>query len=210
MMELLEKFFNLISKTPDWVYLYLVPALILGAAVGFVFAPRRRWYFCVAAVCTAGGFLMAFTKNKTLSVLYFIVVVAYCALLSLLFLIPRLQKRQKDVKKSRLDALYDKFHEELTEKSYAPRAAMPPKVCCFERGTEAGATAGEYGMNLSYADALLTKLRSKNLSAGDRLEAEELSRRLDFYRDKPLSEAERNTLNDCLAAILKLTAKYQL
>ena len=209
-MELLEKFFNLISKTPDWAYLYFVPALILSAAVGFVFSPQRRWYFCVAAVCTAAGFLMAFAKDKTLSVLYLIAAVVFCALLSLLFLIPRPQKRQNGVKQSRLDALYDKFHEELNEKSYAPRAAMPPKVCCFERGAEAGATAGEYGMNLSYADALLTKLRSKNLSAGDRLETEELGRRLDFYRDKPLTDAERNTLNDCLAAILKLTAKYQL
>lgn len=65
-------------------------------------------------------------------------------------------------------------------------------------------------MSFSYADSLLEKLRAKNLNAGDRLEAEEILRRLDCYRNKPLNEEERESLNDCLASVLKLTAKYQL
>ncbi len=88
---------------------------------------------------------------------------------------------------------------------------MPPEVCCFEREGEGGATtAKEYGVSLSYADTLLKKLRSKKLKAGDRLETEEFLRRLDCYREKPLDDGERSSLNDCLASILKLTAKYQL
>ena len=153
---------------------------------------------------------MAYAGARQLSVVYLCAMVALSALLSLLFLIPRPRNGKKCVKQSRVDALYERFHEELNEKSYAPRTAMPPKVCCFERDAEDSATVGESGMSLGYADTLLNKLRSKDLSAGDRLEIEELSRRLDFYRDKPLTQDERNTLNDCLAAILKLTAKYQL
>ncbi len=87
---------------------------------------------------------------------------------------------------------------------------MPPKVCCFNQEPEGGVTAQEYGVSLSYADTLLKKLRSKKLKAGDRLETEELLRRLDCYREKPLDVGERSSLNDCLASILKLTAKYQL
>ena len=209
-MELIQEFATLLKETPDWVFCYLLPALLLVAAVGFIFAPKRRWYFCAASVPAAAGSLMVYAKSGALAVVYLGTVVVFCALLSLLFLIPRPKKREKRVKKSREERLLEKFREELSEKAYAPRSAMPPKVCCFERDREPGATAGEYGVSLSYAVSLLEKLRAKKLNAGDRLETEELSRRLDYYREKPLTEVERNTLNDCLASILKLTAKYQL
>ena len=209
-MDLILKIANLLAKTPDWVLLYIVPALILAAAVGFVFAPKRGWYCCPVIVVIATGFIIAYSKDAALAFIYLGILVALGALLSLLFLSPRPKRREGKGRKSRVDELYEKFHEELSEKPYMPRAAMPPKVCCFEKDAQAGATAGEYGMSLTYADSLLAKLRSKELSAGDRLEAEELARRLDCYRDKPLTESERDTLNDCLASILKLTAKYQL
>ena len=209
-MELLEKLFDLIAKTPDWVCLYLFPALLLAAAVGFIFAPQRRWYYCVAAPVSAAGTFIMYAKSKTVAVLYLGLAIALCGLLSLLFLIPASKRAEKNLKQSRMDAMYEKFHEELSEKSYAPRAAMPPKVCCFERDAKEGVRAEESGMSFGYADALLNKLRAKELSAGDRLEIEELSHRLDYYRSKPLTEAERSTLNDCLATILKFTAKYQL
>ena len=209
-MDLILKIANLLAKTPDWVLLYIVPALILVAAVGFIFAPKRGWYCCPATVVIAAGFIIACSKDTSLAFIYLGGLVALGALFALLFLIPCPKRREGKVRKSRVDELYEKFHEELSEKPYMPRSAMPPKVCCFEKDTQAGTTAGEYGMSLTYADSLIAKLRSKELSAGDRLEAEELSRRLDCYRNKPLTEAERDTLNDCLASILKLTAKYQL
>lgn len=186
--------------------LYLIPALIAVSAAAFVFAPKRRWYFCPAAILVAAGFLLAYAKNSALAFVYLGLAVALVALLSLLFFIPHLQNKE-GVKQSRIDAMYDKFHVELSEKPYAPQESMPPKVCHFDTGA---ATAAESGVSLAYADSLLDKLSAKNLSAGDRLEAEELSRRLALYRDKPLTDSERATLNDCLASILKLTAKYQL
>ena len=210
-MDLILKISNLLKNTPDWVILYALPALLLAAAVGFIFVPKRRWYYCPATVVIAAGFVIAYAKDAALAFLYLGILVALCAVLSLLFLIPRPKRQAGRAKKSRVDELYEKFHEELSEMPYLPRrAAMPPKECCFEKDAEAGATAGEWGMNLNYADSLLAKLNTKELSAGDRLEAEELSRRLDCYRDKPLTEAEHDTLNDCLSSILKLTAKYQL
>lgn len=206
-MKILQKIVELLSKTPDWVFLYLLPALVLVVAVGLVFAKKRRWYLCPATVLTAAGFMIVYAKYTVYGFIYLSVLVVLCSLCSLLFLIPRPQKREKGLKKSRLDAMYEKFHEELSETPYTPRSAMPPKECCFDRGES---TAKECGVSLSYADSLLEKLRMKDLSAGDRLETEELSRRLDLYRDVPLDEAQRNSLNDCLASILKLTAKYQL
>ena len=208
-MELIQKFADLLIKAPDWVFLFCVPALILLEAVGFIFAPKRRWYFLAASVPVSAGFLLAYAKSAPLAVFYLGAVLVFSALCTLLFLIPRPKKREKREKKSREERLLEKFREELSEKG-SLRPAMPPKVCCFEEDSGAGATAGEYGMSLSYAVSLLEKLRSKKLAAGDRLQTEELHRRLDYYREKPLTEGERNSLNDCLASILKLTAKYQL
>ena len=196
---------------PDWAFLYLVPALVLGFAVGFIFLKQRRWFFVADGVLGAAGFLFAFAKNSALAFIYLGLFAVLTSLLSLLFLIPAPKKREKGKRgQSREEKIYAKFHEELSEKPYKPRSAMPPKVCCFGGEEEGGATARECGMSFSYADSLLEKLRAKNLNAGDRLEAEEILRRLDCYRNKPLNEEERESLNDCLASVLKLTAKYQL
>ena len=63
---------------------------------------------------------------------------------------------------------------------------------------------------LSHALALLEKLRKQKLTAADRLETDVLGRSVRALRGRALTEAEKNTLNDCLASVLKLTAKYQL
>ena len=208
-MEILQKILSLLSESPDWAFLCLVPALTAAFAILFVFLSARKWFFVPAVVLGAAGFLLAFAKDKNGAFVYLGLYAVFAALLSLLFLIPRPKKRNSRVKKSREDKMYEKFREELSEKPYKVRSAMPQKVCCFET-QEREATAEEYGMRLSYADTLLQKLRAKKLGAGDRLETEELARRLDCYRQKPLNEDERNALNDCLSSVLKLTAKYQL
>ncbi len=208
-MEILQKILFYLSESPDWTFLYLAPALLAATAVLFVFLSARKWFFVPATVLGAAGSLLAFAKDRSAAVVYFILFAALAALLSLLFLIPHPKKRTGRIKKSREDKMFEKFHEELSEKPYSSRSAMPQKICCFETG-ERNATAEEYGMRLSYADTLLEKLRAKKLGAGDRLETEEIARRLDCYRQKPLNEDERNSLNDCLSSVLKLTAKYQL
>ena len=63
---------------------------------------------------------------------------------------------------------------------------------------------------LTYALSLLGKLRQGELSATDRLEADMLGRTLSVMQGRLLTVEEKNTLNDCLASVLKLTAKYKL
>lgn len=210
-MNILQTLTDYFTLVPEWAFLYLVPALAAAFAVAFIFLRQRRWFFVADGVLGAAGFLSVFVRNGALAFVYLGLFTAFSALLSLFFLIPAPKKREKGNKgQSRREKIYAKFHEELSEKPYKPRSAMPPKVCCFEREEEDGATAQECGMSFSYADGLLEKLRAKDLNAGDRLEAEEILRRLDSYRNKKLNGEERDSLNDCLASVLKLTAKYQL
>ena len=68
----------------------------------------------------------------------------------------------------------------------------------------------ESSMRLSHATDLLEQLTKSELSASDRLEADALAHTLEGYRDKELTFEEMRSLNDCLATILKLTAKYKL
>lgn len=208
-MDILQIVLDYVSRVPEWAFLYAVPAVIAASAIAFIFTSGRRWFFVVAALSGSAGFLAVYAKSVPLSLVYLGMLVAFTAVLSLLFFIPAPKRKGKS--KMREERLFEKFHEELSEKSYRKNVSMPPKVCCFEREENGGAaTAKEYGVSLSYADTLLKKLRSKKLKAGDRLETEELLRRLDCYREKPLDDGERSSLNDCLASILKLTAKYQL
>lgn len=75
---------------------------------------------------------------------------------------------------------------------------------------------GEYGMEdgklrLDHVRKMLLKLKTAELSPGDRLEAEGISRLITLYATKDLlSPKEVRDLNDCLAAVLKMTAKYAL
>lgn len=64
---------------------------------------------------------------------------------------------------------------------------------------------------LSHAWKLLSRLREKPLSAADRLTAAELAAFVSAYREKPaLTRSDLHALNDALAGILKLSAKYSV
>ena len=66
-------------------------------------------------------------------------------------------------------------------------------------------------LRLNHVRDMLTKLKAAPLSAGDRLETEEISRLITLYAMKErLTAKEIRDLNDCLSAILKMTAKYSL
>ena len=66
-------------------------------------------------------------------------------------------------------------------------------------------------LRLNHVRDMLTKLKAAPLSAGDRLETEEISRLITLYATKErLTAKEIRDLNDCLSAILKMTAKYSL
>lgn len=69
----------------------------------------------------------------------------------------------------------------------------------------------ESRLRLNHVRGLLTKLKAAPLSPGDRLEIEGISRLITLYATKNLLSAkEIRDLNDCLSAVLKMTAKYAL
>ena len=87
-----------------------------------------------------------------------------------------------------------------------PAEGMPAKVlCCEERETE-----GEKDVRLGHIIGVMERLKQLPLSPGDRLEAEKAQQLLTAYRAKrTLCAKEAETLNDILAALLKMMAKYQ-
>jgi len=205
-MEIFGKFMEWLACVPDWVPLVLFPALVLVLAVLLTVFGARKAYVPVSAVLAGAGFAILCASDIAKALCYLGIFVAVIAALSLLFFIPA-RKFHKKPKKSKADEMYEKFHEELTEKPFRTEQNCPPKVCCFEEQTE---HAEESGAQLAYADTLIQKLRAEKLTPADRLEAEELARTLERFRGKPLTEAERGSLNDCLASVLKMTAKYKL
>lgn len=87
----------------------------------------------------------------------------------------------------------------------APPAAAPPQPA------REGSVVVERDVRLGHIFSALERLRDLPLSAGDRLEAQKTEELLTVYRAKgALSAAEAETLNDILAALLKMMAKYRL
>ena len=91
-----------------------------------------------------------------------------------------------------------------------PAAAMPPPPAPPQPARE-GSVVVERDVRLGHIFSALERLRDLPLSAGDRLEAQKTEELLTVYRAKgALSAAEADTLNDILAALLKMMAKYRL
>ena len=93
-----------------------------------------------------------------------------------------------------------------------PPAPLPPAedkprfVRCFPQDGEV--VVGE-DVRLGHIFSVLEKLRSLPLSAGDRLESEKYFDLLTVYRTKGnLCAEEARSLNDILASLLKMLAKY--
>lgn len=90
-----------------------------------------------------------------------------------------------------------------------PAEGMPAKVLCCE-GQEERETEVEKDVRLGHIFGVLERLKQLPLSPGDRLEAEKAQQLLAAYRAKrTLCAKEAETLNDILAALLKMMAKYQ-
>lgn len=203
-MDILYEIMQFAARAPEWVALAVCPGLILLSALIFTLAGGRKAYpFVAAALCGVQFSLLSVWEEG--SALFCLgLSVAASALFSLLFLIPRPRRKKKE---DRAEQIYRKFREELSEPA---EGAHPPKVCCFEEPPAERVSPEESGMRLSHADSLLAKLRTVKLSAGDRLEADSLARTLDAYRGRALTSEELRALNDCLATVLRLTAKYKL
>lgn len=210
-MEIFHQMIEAIGKTvPAWIPLICVPAMLaLVAIVLTLFGGRKLYLYFVAVLGGVGFFLIAcidFAYGLSSSFIFLGLYLVLAALLRLLFLIPCPLANRKKEAKAREEKIYRKFHESLTEQAavLGQRALPPPAEY------RPYATAEAYGAHLTHAQTLLGQLKRMELTPTDRLEVDALSRSVDALSGKPLSEEEQNVLNDCLAAVLKLTAKYKL
>ena len=197
-MDIFLKVLAALRAVPDWVYLLLLPALLLPLAVGLFFLRRPKIYAQLAAMLGLCGTACAASEGQEAAI-------AYIALFSLLAILLQPRILPADKRKKRAERIYREFHEELNAPEGKAEAPLPPKVCCFETPP-----ATEDDIQLDHVTALIQKLKKEKLTASDRLELEALCRTVDGCKNRALTDAERDTLNDCLASVLRMTAKYKL
>ena len=195
-----------LAAVPAWIPLLLYPAVLIVYTVLVLVLGGRKTYPYVAVALGAAAFTLLCCKSFSGEAFVFLgLYSALAAVLKLFFFIPPV-KRKRRPRVSKDERIYQKFHAELAEK---PARQGPPKICRFEE-PEPVVSAQECGRQRRYADELLSRLKKASLNASDRLEAEVIGRSLGAYRSKKLTEEEIRALNDCLASLLKLTAKYKL
>ena len=123
--------------------------------------------------------------------------------------LPRaLAAARQRLRKKRGAALAAKQEEEEAEPSPlpAPPSPYPPKVRCFEGGVQV-----ERDVRLGHISQALRRLQGAPLTAGDRLEAQAAQQLLSVYEGKGvLRSEEAESLNDVMASLLKMMARYDL
>ncbi len=199
-MDVFSQIISTLACLPDWLSLLLSPVLLVVAAIALAALRWRKYYFPAAItlgavgcvlVCCEGGGSVTFVWGG----LYALFALFVRGVYSIPFRKLKLKRRGID-----LDALRAPLQS-------APLASGIPKITCYEPQR---LNVEESGLKLSHARELLAKLKGYPLSAADRLETDVVSRRMELYAQKSLTAEEQNSLNDCLATVLRLTAKYSL
>ena len=201
------------------------PWIIVGAGLALLLADffialraKKEGVFVALALltgslCSLPVYLsLRFTYNDT--VVFGLLLIAVEALFYL-FLLLVLKKKEKD----RLR------REKKLQESRQAMFTLPDRENTFVRDRlntslqaagEEKSAGEEYDLEesklrLNHVREMLAKLKSAPLSPGDRLETEGISRLITLYATKNLLSAkEIRDLNDCLSAVLKMTAKYAL
>lgn len=196
-MNMFLKFVESCAALPDLVVLLVCPALLLIAGILLAVFGGKKLYPIFSAILVGAGAFLVICKDATVGLAYLALFVVFAGLVSLLFLIPFGRKEKKA----------DQTQAELYEKFALP-LELPEEEATFEE--EERFDREESGLRLEHTQNLLEQLKKSELTASDRLEADALSRTLEGYRDRELTADEMRALNDCLATVLKLTAKYKL
>lgn len=185
-------------------------ALLVAAAIGYR-TQNTGVYLGIAALIGGGACIAALTQTLTgragaLLAASFAVFggATYVVLWGVLTIKQRILLRRKEREEIRRKL---KFTLPERENSFV-QARLNTTLQVNE-----GAPAEEEteALPLSHAWKLLSRLREKQLSAADRLTAAELAAFVSAYREKPtLTRSDLHALNDALAGILKLSAKYSV
>lgn len=191
-MNIFETLLSLAKSVPDLVKIVACPAALLLVGLLFAILHWKKAYVPAALALGAVGFFLMRAGGRY-ETEWLACYVLFAVLVSLLFLIPFPAGRHE---KDRSDELYEKFHTPLE----VPEDPEPQP---------AEGDAEECKLRLAHAKSLVGRLLQSDLSAGDRLEADAVAKTLDAYGEE-LDGSEARSLNDCLATVLKLTAKYKL
>ena len=193
----IREFLELVAQLPGWLLYFGAPALLVLAGIVLVLVRAERAYPPVALLLGAVGLVLVagIAESSSDFVVWAALYAAVAALVRFLFFIPAPKKKQKQ---DRSEEIYETFHVGLDEEMPAGEE-LPPAL-----------SAEEGELQLSHVDSLIAKLKAAELGAADRLELDAVVRALDLYRGRALTAAEQRALNDCLSAVLKLSAKYSL
>ena len=193
----ISEFLELVAQLPGWLLYFGAPALLVLAGIVLVLVRAERAYPPVALLLGAAGLVLVagIAESSSDFVVWAALYAAVAALVRFLFFIPAPKKKQKQ---DRSEEIYETFHVGLDEEMPAGEE-LPPAL-----------SAEEGELQLAHVDSLIAKLKAAELDAADRLELDAVVRALDLYRGRALTAAEQRALNDCLSAVLKLSAKYSL
>ena len=193
----IREFLELVAQLPGWLLYFGAPALLVLAGIVLVLVRAERAYPPVALLLGAAGLVLVagIAESSSDFVVWAALYAAVAALVRFLFFIPAPKKKQKQ---DRSEEIYETFHVGLDEEMPAEEE-LPPAL-----------SAEEGELQLAHVDSLIAKLKAAELDAADRLELDAVVRALDLYRGRALTAAEQRALNDCLSAVLKLSAKYSL
>ena len=193
-----------LAAVPVFVPVLILPCCMLCAALVCRLMRRGRLYAPIAACLAAAGTALFSCTGSAEETLFLAACYALEGALLRCVRFVHLPKGKKGRGERRAAALYEKFARGAQLQS-APAAPVPPKVCCVEE-EPSSLPPPEPG----YALHLAERLQKEKLSATDRLETDVLCRTIRGLCGRQLSEGEARTLNDCLASVLRLTAKYKL
>lgn len=193
----IREFLELVAQLPGWLLYFGAPALLVLAGIVLVLVRAERAYPPVALLLGAAGLVLVagIAESSSDFVVWAALYAAVAALVRFLFFIPAPKKKQKQ---DRSEEIYETFHVGLDEEMPAEEE-LPPAL-----------SAEEGELQLAHVDSLIAKLKAAELDAADRLELDAVVRALDLYRGRALTAAEQRALNDCLSAVLKLSAKYSI
>ncbi len=188
-----SEFIGEVARLEEWLVLLAAPVLLFVVSLVLAIVHAKRAYLPVAAAFGgAGAFLVNAAADMKVLVAWLCLYLIWCVLVRLLFLIPFRKKAKGEAD------LYERFHVplELPEEREAaegePLAAENAALC------------------LDHVNALLEELKKRDLNPADRLEADAIARTLEGYGSGPLTAEQFAVVNDSLAFVLKLTAKYKL
>lgn len=232
--EILEKIADAAEKAGGgfhdaWALLLLIApfALFIGYVIVYFSNKNARGKgkaaflaFCdVCVFAFAGLAVCAFAPSDAVrAVIYIGVALSEKAVLLVLYgalsLFPKNRPVPKERKQRLPEGEYIDMSDEFPPAAAAFKTPEPKKVRCFtdpEFTLNDDCEAYASDVRLDHIFSVIERLKGVSLGAGDRLEVQKYEDLLTVYKNKnALSSEEAQTLNDILASLLKMMAKYDL